>query len=81
MINKNLDEINAVVDSSQKITAFGGLWRLKKFMERFGCGQCNRPGLRRQTAALGIQRARLFSVHAVSALERRQSPDKTCPKK
>jgi hypothetical protein len=38
MVNKNLNEINAVIDSGQKITAFGGFWWLKKFMERLGIG-------------------------------------------
>ena len=38
MVNNNLNEIKAVIDSSQKITAFGGFWWLKKFMERMGVG-------------------------------------------
>jgi hypothetical protein len=38
MVNKNSDEINAVIDCGQKITAFGGFWWLKKFMERLGVG-------------------------------------------
>jgi hypothetical protein len=39
MLNNNSDEINAVIDSCQKITAFGGFWWLKKFMERLGVGK------------------------------------------
>jgi len=38
MVNNNLNEINAVIDSSQKITASGGFWWLKRFMERLGIG-------------------------------------------
>ena len=38
MVNNNLNEINAVIDSSQKITASGGFWWLKRFMEPLGVG-------------------------------------------
>jgi len=38
MVNNNLNEINAVIDPGQKITAFGGFWWLRKFMERLGIG-------------------------------------------
>jgi hypothetical protein len=38
MVNNNLDEINDVIDSGQKMTAFGGFWWLKKLMERLGVG-------------------------------------------